>query len=132
MTIISFLLICGGALRKSPGKLRFLLLVFLFVILTKPETTFADVYMLRVKSDSGSGHGDGSRFSNANENCFMGEINSFGGQPLAKDESLSSEPSKLVDPRLEGSKKLMGSVSALKELVRFRELEKLVVIMWLL
>ncbi|KAH9748600.1 RNA polymerase II C-terminal domain phosphatase-like 1 [Citrus sinensis] len=76
----------------------------------------ANVYMLRVKSDSGSGHGDGSRFSNANENCFMGEINSFGGQPLAKDESLSSEPSKLVDPRLEGSKKLMGSVSALKEL----------------
>lgn len=76
----------------------------------------ANVYMLRVKSDSGSGHGDGSRFSNANENCFTGEINSFGGQPLAKDESLSSEPSKLVDPRLEGSKKLMGSVSALKEL----------------
>ncbi|KAL9456111.1 hypothetical protein AB3S75_005348 [Citrus x aurantiifolia] len=76
----------------------------------------ANVYVLRVKSDSGSGHGDGSRFSNANENCFMGEINSFGGQPLAKDESLSSEPSKLVDPRLEGSKKLMGSVSALKEL----------------
>ncbi|KAH9796889.1 RNA polymerase II C-terminal domain phosphatase-like 1 [Citrus sinensis] len=115
-TLIVFLNFSYHLILKSPGKLRFLLLVFLFVILTKPETTFADVYMLRVKSDSGSGHGDGSRFSNANENCFMGEINSFGGQPLAKDESLSSEPSKLVDPRLEGSKKLMGSVSALKEL----------------
>lgn len=111
-----FLLICSGAFRRSHGKLR-----FLFVILTNLETIFADVYMSRVKSDSGSGHGDGSRFSNANDNCFMGEINSFGSQPLAKDESLSSEPSKLLDPRLEGSKKLMGSVSALKELVRFQK-----------
>lgn len=76
----------------------------------------ANVYMLRVKSESGSGHGDSSRFSNANDNCFMGEINLFGSQPLVKDESLSSEPLKVLDPRLEGSKKLMGSVSALKEL----------------
>lgn len=92
--------------------------------------------MSRVKPDSGSVHGDVSRFSNANDNGFLGEINSFGCQPLPKDESLSfstaSEPSKLPDPRLEGSKKLMGSVSALKELVRFQELEQIIIIILLI
>lgn len=37
--------------------------------------------------------------------------------------STASESSRLLDPRLEGSKKSMSSISALKELVRLRELE---------
>lgn len=89
----------------------------------------ADVYMSRVKPDSGPVHGDTSMFLNANDNGFVGNLNSFGNQPLSKEESVSfstaSEPFRLLDPRLEGSKKSMGSVSALKELVRSQELKHL-------
>ncbi|OMO93627.1 putative double-stranded RNA binding protein [Corchorus capsularis] len=81
---------------------------------------FFDTYISRVKSDSGSAQGDVSRFPNTNDNGFLGNLNSFGNQPSAKEESMSfstaSEQSRLVDPRLEGSKKPMGSVTALKEL----------------
>jgi RNA polymerase II C-terminal domain phosphatase-like 1/2 len=84
-----------------------------------------DTYLSRVKPDSGPVHGDVSMFLNANDNGFVGNLNSFGNQPLSKEESVSfaiaSEPSRLLDPRLEGSKKSMGSVSALKELVRSQE-----------
>ncbi|XP_030969184.1 RNA polymerase II C-terminal domain phosphatase-like 1 [Quercus lobata] len=80
----------------------------------------ANIYMSRVKADSGSMPGDLSRFPNANDNGFVGNLSSFGNQPLPKEESVSfstaAEPSRLLDPRLEGSKKSMGSVSALKEL----------------
>ncbi|GKV00905.1 hypothetical protein SLEP1_g13515 [Rubroshorea leprosula] len=71
----------------------------------------ADIYLSRIKSDSG----DVSRLSNTNDNGYLG---TFGSHPSAKDESISSvsEPSRLVDPRLDGSKKPLGSVSALKEL----------------
>lgn len=85
--------------------------------------------MSRVKADSGSMPGDISRFPNANDNGFVGNLSSFGNQPLPKEESVSfstaAEPSRLLDPRLEGSKKSMGSVSALKELVRSQRLEHL-------
>lgn len=84
-----------------------------------------DIYMSRVKADSGSMPGDLSRFPNANDNGFVGNLSSFGNQPLPKEESVSAEPSRLLDPRLEGSKKSMGSVSALKELVRSQRLEHL-------
>ena len=82
--------------------------------------------MSRIKPDYGSAQGDVSRLFNINDNDFLGNVNSYGNQPLSKDDSMSfstaSEPSRLVDPRLEGSKKSMGSVNALKELVRSREL----------
>ncbi|XP_044461081.1 RNA polymerase II C-terminal domain phosphatase-like 1 [Mangifera indica] len=67
----------------------------------------ANVYMSRLKPDSGSAIGDVSRFSNTNDNGFSGNFNSF---------STASEPSTLLDPRPEVSKIPMGSVSALKEL----------------
>ncbi|XP_021293631.1 RNA polymerase II C-terminal domain phosphatase-like 1 isoform X2 [Herrania umbratica] len=80
----------------------------------------ANTYLSRIKPDSGSAQGDLSRLSNINDNGFPGNVNSFGNQQLAKEESLSfstaSEQSRLADPRLEGSKKSMGSVTALKEL----------------
>lgn len=83
---------------------------------------FAEKYLSRFKPDSSLVHGDGSRFPNANDNGFVGGVNSFGYQPLPKDEYLSfsavPEPSRVMDPRLESSKKFMGSISALKELVR--------------
>ncbi|XP_044497086.1 RNA polymerase II C-terminal domain phosphatase-like 1 isoform X2 [Mangifera indica] len=80
----------------------------------------ANVYMLRVKPESGSAHGDFIRFSNTNDNGFLSKFNSFGGQLLPKEESVPlstvSEPSTLLDPRPEVSKLSIGSVSALKEL----------------
>ncbi|KAJ6893472.1 hypothetical protein NC652_027495 [Populus alba x Populus x berolinensis] len=79
----------------------------------------AGIYMLRVKPDSGPMHGDSSRYPSANNNGFLGNMNLFGNQPLPKDElvaySAASEPTRLLDPRLEGSKKSSGSVTALKE-----------------
>ncbi|CAK9152509.1 unnamed protein product [Ilex paraguariensis] len=78
----------------------------------------ADKYLSRLKPDSSSVHGEGSRF--ANDNSFMSEMNSFGYQSLPKEDSVSfsasSEPPRVLDPRLEASKKSMGSVSALNEL----------------
>ncbi|KAL5841686.1 hypothetical protein ACOSQ3_012289 [Xanthoceras sorbifolium] len=80
----------------------------------------ANIYMSRMKPDTGSVYGDVSRFPNANDNGFLGNFNSPGNQPLPKDDSLSfstaSEPSMFLDQRLESSKNSMGSVSALKEL----------------
>ncbi|XP_021670437.2 RNA polymerase II C-terminal domain phosphatase-like 1 isoform X3 [Hevea brasiliensis] len=84
------------------------------------ENVFPDIYMAQAKPDNGALHGDASRYSSANENGYLGNLNSFGSQTLPKDEPVSSssasEPSRFLDPRLEGSKKSMGSVTALKEL----------------
>jgi hypothetical protein len=86
----------------------------------------AGIYMSRVKPDSGPMLGDSSRYPSANDNGFLGDMNSFGNQPLLKDENITysatSEPSRLLDQRLEGSKKSMGSVTALKEFVSSKEL----------
>ncbi|KAJ9136188.1 hypothetical protein P3X46_033290 [Hevea brasiliensis] len=86
----------------------------------------ANMYMLRAKPDNGTVHGDSSRYSSANDNGYLGNVNSFGSQPLPKDEPVSSppasEPSRLLDPRLEGSKKSIGAVTAFKEFVSFKEL----------
>ncbi|KAF7150121.1 hypothetical protein RHSIM_Rhsim02G0127000 [Rhododendron simsii] len=80
----------------------------------------ADKYMSRLKSDSGSVHGEGSWFSSANDNGFTSAVGSFGYQRLPKEQSPSlsnaSDSSRVLDPRLEGSKKSIGSVSALEEL----------------
>ncbi|KAJ6925814.1 RNA polymerase II C-terminal domain phosphatase-like 1 [Populus alba x Populus x berolinensis] len=79
----------------------------------------AGMYMSRVKPESGPMLGDSSRYPSANDNGFLGDMNSFGNQPLLKDENITysatSEPSRLLDQRLVGSKKSMGSVTALKE-----------------
>lgn len=77
--------------------------------------------MSRAKPDNG----DASRYSSANDNGYLGNVNSFGSLPLPKDEPVSSsaalDPSRLLDPRLEGSKKSMGSVTPLKEFASFKE-----------
>lgn len=79
----------------------------------------ADKYISHLNPNTGPVHGDGNRFPSANGNGFVGDVNSFGYQPL-QDESPTFQygqgPSRVMDPRLEGSKNLMGSVSALKEL----------------
>ncbi|XVE88010.1 hypothetical protein DITRI_Ditri19aG0034300 [Diplodiscus trichospermus] len=82
--------------------------------------SLANTYLSRIKPDSGSAQGDVSRLSNTNDYDFFGNVNSYANQPSFKEESMSfstaSEQTRLVDPRLEGSKKSMGSVNALKEL----------------
>lgn len=78
--------------------------------------------MSRIKPDTGSAQGDLSRSANTNENGFPGNLNLYGNQQSSKEESMpfsnAPEPSRLLDPRLEGSRRSMGSVTALKELVR--------------
>ncbi|XP_050370211.1 RNA polymerase II C-terminal domain phosphatase-like 1 isoform X2 [Argentina anserina] len=80
----------------------------------------ANIYISRGKPDALPIQGDASKFSNVTNNGFMGNMNSFGTQPMPKEDSLSSstssEPSRPLDPRLESSKKSVTSVSALKEL----------------
>nr|XP_027191342.1 RNA polymerase II C-terminal domain phosphatase-like 1 isoform X2 [Cicer arietinum] len=80
----------------------------------------ADIYLSRAKDESGSAFGDVSGFPNANDNGYVGNVSSLGNQPLPKEESVSfsaaSDPSRVLDPRLDVSKRSMGSVSALKEL----------------
>ncbi|MBA0778862.1 hypothetical protein Gotri_006677, partial [Gossypium trilobum] len=80
----------------------------------------ADTYLSHIKPDSGSAQADVSRLSNMNDTTFLGNMNSYGNQPSSKEEfmsfSIASESPRLVDPRLEGSKRSMGSIAALKEL----------------
>ncbi|XP_058730856.1 RNA polymerase II C-terminal domain phosphatase-like 1 [Vicia villosa] len=80
----------------------------------------ADIYLSRAKDESGSAYGDASGFPNASENGYVGNVSSLGNHPMPKEESVSfsaaSDPSRVLDPRLDVSKRLMGSVSALKEL----------------
>ncbi|KAK2436791.1 RNA polymerase II C-terminal domain phosphatase [Trifolium repens] len=80
----------------------------------------ADIYLSRAKDEAGSAYGDVSGFPNANDNGYVGNVSSHGNLPLPKEESVSfsaaSDPSRVLDPRLEVSKRPFGSVSALKEL----------------
>nr|DAD20889.1 TPA_asm: hypothetical protein HUJ06_022352 [Nelumbo nucifera] len=80
----------------------------------------ANKYLSHIKSDPNSSHGDGNKLSHGNENGLLNDTNSFGSLPFSKEDSLSlstsSESSRFVETRLEGSKKSVGSLSALKEL----------------
>ncbi|MFQ6644469.1 hypothetical protein Gotur_018375 [Gossypium turneri] len=80
----------------------------------------ADTYLSYIKPDSDSAQADVSRLSNMNDTTFLGNMNSYGNQPSSKEEfmsfSIASESPRLVDLRLEGSKRSMGSIAALKEL----------------
>ncbi|KAB2060553.1 hypothetical protein ERO13_A10G023900v2 [Gossypium hirsutum] len=82
--------------------------------------SLANTYLSRIKPDTGSAQGDLSRSANTNENGFPGNLNLYGNQQSSKEESMpfsnAPEPSRLLDPRLEGSRRSMGSVTALKEL----------------
>ncbi|KAH1217324.1 RNA polymerase II C-terminal domain phosphatase-like 1 [Glycine max] len=72
-----------------------------------------------VADEPGSTYGDVSGFPNVNDNGYMGIASSLGNQPLSKEDSASfssASPSRALDPRLDVSKRSMGSISALKEL----------------
>lgn len=77
-------------------------------------------YLSNTLPDPMSTHEDTSRLLYAKENGFTGDSNTSGYQTPAKGDifPISSKPefSRFVDSRLEGSKRSMGSVSALKEL----------------
>lgn len=77
------------------------------------------MYISRLKPDSGSLLADMTKFPDANDNGFVSNVNSFGSYSFPKEESLSfsSEPSRLLAARLEGSKRSMSSVFALREYV---------------
>ncbi|KAJ9565942.1 hypothetical protein OSB04_001908 [Centaurea solstitialis] len=70
----------------------------------------ADKYLSRLKTGTSSVHGDDGRFTN--------DGNSFGHQPLLREESMTfstaSGPVRALDTKLEGPKK--GSIAALNEL----------------
>ena len=99
----------------------FFFFFFLFLFMFAMDNDFADIYISRGKPDALPIHGDASKFYNVTNNGFMGNMHSFGTQPLPKEDSLSSstssEPSRPLDPRLDNSRKSVSSVSALKELV---------------
>ncbi|KAI3456311.1 hypothetical protein Pfo_012974 [Paulownia fortunei] len=80
----------------------------------------ADKYLSQLRPDSSYIPGDGSRFANQKDNGFVGDGNSFGYQSLPKEEgvpfSTAAAPPRILDPRIEASKKPMGSIAALKEL----------------
>ncbi|KAG1355157.1 RNA polymerase II C-terminal domain phosphatase-like 1 [Cocos nucifera] len=80
--------------------------------------TLANKYLSNVTSDTL--RGDMLKPSNAKENGFISDSNSFGYPVYARDDLLgvasTSEESRFMDLRLEGSKKSTASVAALKEL----------------
>ncbi|RDY02923.1 RNA polymerase II C-terminal domain phosphatase-like 1, partial [Mucuna pruriens] len=80
----------------------------------------ADIYMSHAKADSGSTYDDVSGFHGSNNNGFLSSVNSLGNQLLPNEESVSfstaSKSSRVLDPRLEVSKRSMDSISSLKEL----------------
>lgn len=80
--------------------------------------------MAQTKSDCASRQGDVNRTSPTNENGSFGHSNSFANHQLPREESMSYSPamesSRIINPRMEGSKNSIGSVSALRELVRLR------------
>lgn len=83
-----------------------------------------------IKPDSSSTQGDGFRFPNASDNGFVDNMSPFGYQDRVS-HSFASEPPRVLDPRLEVFKKSVGSVGALRELVRFYKLAMLVYLIYL-
>uniref|UniRef100_A0A1J3G7Q8 protein-serine/threonine phosphatase n=1 Tax=Noccaea caerulescens TaxID=107243 RepID=A0A1J3G7Q8_NOCCA len=71
----------------------------------------ADFYMSRTNGDPGPSHRDASPFTNG-----MGNANTLDNQPFARDETAMPVPSRPTDPRLEGSMRHTGSITALREL----------------
>nr|XP_029119740.1 RNA polymerase II C-terminal domain phosphatase-like 1 isoform X2 [Elaeis guineensis] len=80
--------------------------------------TLANKYLSNATSDTL--RGDMLKPSNAKENGFISDPNSFGYPAYVRDDLLgvasTSEESRFLDLRLEGSKKSTASVAALKEL----------------
>ncbi|XP_047332764.1 RNA polymerase II C-terminal domain phosphatase-like 1 [Impatiens glandulifera] len=67
----------------------------------------ADQYLSSSNPDSSFVHAEGSKFPSGNNNSFVGNLNSY----RHVDDSIM-DPSRIMESRLDGSKKPMGSVSA--------------------
>ncbi|ESQ55201.1 hypothetical protein EUTSA_v10024324mg [Eutrema salsugineum] len=67
-----------------------------------------------IQNLAGPSHRDASPFSNGN--MVMGNANTLDNQPFARDETAMPIPSRPTDPRLEGSLRHTGSITALREL----------------
>ncbi|GAA0160763.1 protein phosphatase [Lithospermum erythrorhizon] len=80
----------------------------------------ADKFLSRPKPDSAVWSGHLNRFPITNNNGFLNDANSLGYQMPLKEDVPSfpnqSEPSRVLDPRLEASKRSMGPIAALKEI----------------
>jgi RNA polymerase II C-terminal domain phosphatase-like 1/2 len=70
---------------------------------------------MRANGDPGPSHRDATPFTN--ENISMGNANALNNQPFARDETALPVSSRPTDPRLEGSMRHTGSITALRELV---------------
>lgn len=79
--------------------------------------------MSSLKPDSSSVPGDWRRFPNTTNNGFANDFGSWGYQASPKEEpgsfSTASVLPRVLDSRLDASKRPMGPITALKELVRF-------------
>ncbi|XP_027160416.1 RNA polymerase II C-terminal domain phosphatase-like 1 [Coffea eugenioides] len=80
----------------------------------------ADKYISSLKPDSSSVPGEWRRFPNTSNNGFANDFSSWGYQQLPKEEpgsfSTASMPPRVLDSRLEASKRPVGPIAALKEL----------------
>ncbi|KAL0353132.1 UNVERIFIED_CONTAM: RNA polymerase II C-terminal domain phosphatase-like 1 [Sesamum angustifolium] len=79
----------------------------------------ADKYLSQLRPDSSHVTGDGSRFANQKDNGVLSDASSFGHQSMLKEEVVpfsAAQTPRILDPRIEASKKPMGSIAALKEL----------------
>ncbi|KAG8385604.1 hypothetical protein BUALT_Bualt03G0062400 [Buddleja alternifolia] len=80
----------------------------------------ADKYLSQLRPDSSYAPGDGNRFANHKDNGLIGDVNSFGYQSSPKEEAMpfstASAPPRILDQRIDASKKPMGSITELKEL----------------
>lgn len=96
--------------------------VLIKLILTITSCSSADKYLSQRRPDSYV-PGDGTRFiANQKENGFVSDPNNFGYQSLPKEEgapfsTTAAASPRILDPRIEPSKKPIGSIAALKELV---------------
>lgn len=77
----------------------------------------ADKYLSQRRPDSYVA-GGGSRFNaNQKENGFVSDPNASGYQSLPREEGAPFSTARNLDPRIEPSKKPIGSIAALKEFV---------------
>ncbi|XP_058084156.1 RNA polymerase II C-terminal domain phosphatase-like 1 isoform X2 [Magnolia sinica] len=82
--------------------------------------TLANKYISRVSPDLNAVHGDSNKLSHKNDNGFLRDANSFGYPAFPREDPLpiasTSDQSRFLDQRQEGSLKGMAPVSSLKEL----------------
>ncbi|CAA0836000.1 RNA polymerase II C-terminal domain phosphatase-like 1 [Striga hermonthica] len=80
----------------------------------------ADKYLSQLRPESGCEPGDGNRFDSRVDNDFTSDVNSFGYHSLPKEDgafpTVGPPPQRILDPRIEASKRHTGPIAALKDL----------------